>query len=137
MYAVSMGHENESIRGLCMRNKDLDQREVLLTGFARLPEKSVVFNKYNGAMVVTMRVIRDTGEIVDIASADLSLLDIQYLRELLCGEEILTNQGMDRIEQLILRNFQSSLRKPFYSGIRACKQKLEELLEDDSTRDVD
>ena len=120
-----------------MRNKDLDQREVLLTGFARLPEKSVVFNKYNGAMVVTVRVIRDTGEIVDIASADLSLLDIQYLRELLCGEEILTNQGMDRIEQLILRNFQSSLRKPFYSGVRACKQKLEELLEDDSTRDVD
>ncbi|MBO4991513.1 MAG: DUF3870 domain-containing protein [Firmicutes bacterium] len=119
-----------------MRNKDLDQREVLLTGFARLPEKSVIFNKYNGAMVVAMRVIRTTGEIVDIESADLSAMDTQYLRELLCGEEILTDHGMERIEQLLSRNFQSSLRKPFYSGIRACKQKLEELLEDDSTRSV-
>ena len=122
---------------VCMRNKDLDRREVLLTGFARLPEKSVVFNKYNGAMVVSMKVIRTTGEIVDIGSADLSELDTQYLRDLLCGEEILTDQGMERIEQLILRNFQSSLRKPFYSGIRACKQKLEELQEDDSNRDVE
>ena len=119
-----------------MNYKELDKKEVLLTGFARLPEKSVIFNKYNGAMGIAMRVIRETGQIVDIASGDLSELDMRYLKELLCGEEILSEQGMERIEQLLLRNFQSSLRKPFYSGIRSCRQKLEELLEDDNTRNM-
>lgn len=117
-----------------MDTKELSLREVLLSGFARLPEKSVIFHKYHGAVEITLRVLRDTGEITDLDSVDLTLLQVRYLRELLCGEEILTNRGMSRIEQLLLRNFQSSLRKPVVAGIHACRQKLEELKEDDSNR---
>ena len=119
-----------------MKNNELDKIEVLLTGFARLPEKSVIFNKYNGAIGIVLKVCRGTEEIIDVDSSDLTQLHMCYLRALLCGEEIMTDEGMERIEQLLLRNFQSSLRKPFYYGIRACRQKLEELREDDENREI-
>ena len=118
-----------------MDRKELTNREVLLNGFARLPERSVIFSKYRGAVEITIKAYRDTGEIIDIDSIDLTRLQVQYLRTLLSGEEILSEEGIDRIEQLLQRNFQSSLRKPVYSGIRACRQKLEELREDEENRD--
>ncbi len=117
-----------------MEGRELDNREVLLSGFARLPERSVIFHKYGGAVEISMKVLRDTGEVLDIDSADFTALQINYLRSLLVGEEILTEEGILRIEQLLLRNFQSSLRKPVYSGIRACRQRLEELREEDNDR---
>ena len=99
---------------------ELNLEEILLTGFARLPEKSVLFSS--------------SGKILEVASEDFSPLQINYFNKLLRGEEISTEDGMFRIEQLLARNYQSSLRKPFYSGIRACRQKLEELREDDIRR---
>lgn len=117
-----------------MEGRELDKREVLLSGFARLPERSVIFHKYGGAVEISMKVLWDTGEVLDIDSADFTALQINYLRSLLVGEEILTEEGILRIEQLLLRNFQSSLRKPVYSGIRACRQRLEELREEDNDR---
>ena len=118
-----------------MDRKELNSRDVLLNGFARLPERSVIFNKYHGAVEITIRAYRETGEIIDIDSIDLTRLQVSYLRTLLCGEEILSEERIGRIEQLLLRNFQSSLRKPVYSGIRACRQKLEEHREDEENRD--
>ena len=109
---------------------ELKLEEILLTGFARLPEKSVLFSKYNGTISVTLLVNRSSGKILEVASEDFSPLQINYFNKLLRGEEISTEDGMFRIEQLLARNYQSSLRKPFYSGIRACRQKLEELRED-------
>ena len=114
----------------------LNFNEILLTGFARLPEKSVLFSKYHGALGIALLVKRDSGEIVGISSQDFSDMQLAYFRTLLCGECIADDLGMERIEQLLARNFQSSLRKPFYSGIRACKQKFEELREDDIKRKI-
>ena len=119
-----------------MSTKELNKREVLLSGFARLPEKSVIFHKFHGAVEITLKVFRDTGEITELDSAALTRLQVRYLQELLCGEEIMTSRGLANIEQLLLRNFQSSLRKPVVAGIRACRQKLEELKEDDGNRAV-
>ena len=116
------------------KTAELNLEEILLTGFARLPEKSVLFSKYNGTIGVTLLVNRSTGKILEVASEDFSPLQINYFNKLLRGEEISTEDGMFRIEQLLARNYQSSLRKPFYSGIRACRQKLEELREDDIRR---
>ena len=113
---------------------ELNLEEILLTGFARLPEKSVLFSKYNGTISVTLLVNRSSGKILEVASEDFSPLQINYFNKLLRGEEISTEDGMFRIEQLLARNYQSSLRKPFYSGIRACRQKLEALREDDIRR---
>lgn len=116
------------------KREEMNFEEILLTGFARLPEKSVLFSKYNGAIGITLLVGRNSGEIKNVDSEDFSALHIEYFRRLLCGEEIMTDEGMERIEQLLTRNFQSSLRKPFYSGIRACRQKFDELQEDDIKR---
>lgn len=118
------------------KREEMNFDEILLTGFARLPEKSVLFSKYNGAIGITLLINRASGEIVDIISEDFSALHIKYFKNLLCGEEIMSDEGMERIEQLLARNFQSSLRKPFYSGIRACRQKFEELREDDIKRKI-
>lgn len=118
------------------KREEMNFDEILLTGFARLPEKSVLFSKYNGAIGITLLINRASGEILDIISEDFSALHIKYFKELLCGEEIMSDEGMERIEQLLARNFQSSLRKPFYSGIRACRQKFEELREDDIKRKI-
>lgn len=118
------------------KREEMNFDEILLTGFARLPEKSVLFSKYNGAIGITLLIKRASGEILDIISEDFSALHIKYFKELLCGEEIMSDEGMERIEQLLARNFQSSLRKPFYSGIRACRQKFEELREDDIKRKI-
>lgn len=118
------------------KREEMNFDEILLTGFARLPEKSVLFSKYNGAIGITLLINRASGEILDIISEDFSALHIKYFKKLLCGEEIMSDEGMERIEQLLARNFQSSLRKPFYSGIRACRQKFEELREDDIKRKI-
>lgn len=118
------------------RHEEMNFEEVMLTGFARLPEKSVLFSKYNGAIGITLIVKRQSGEIVDIVSDDFSASHIEYFRKLLCGEQIMDDKGMEKIEELLARNFQSSLRKPFYSGIRAYKQKFEELREDDIKRKI-
>ena len=106
------------------KTAELNLEEILLTGFARLPEKSVLFSKYNGTIGVTLLVNRSTGKILEVASEDFSPLQINYFNKLLRGEEISTEDGMFRIEQLLARNYQSSLRK----------QKLEELREDDIRR---
>lgn len=115
-------------------DKELNMDRILITGFARLPEKSVLFNKYNGAIEIAMIVERKSGMILDLVSEDLSHMQVDYLRDLLVGKEILDDAGMEEIEQLLTRNYHSSLRKPFYSGIRACRQKLEEMREDDRKR---
>ena len=91
---------------------ELNLEEILLTGFARLPEKSVLFSKYNGTISVTLLVTRSSGKILEVASEDFSPLQINYFNKLLRGEEISTEDGMFRIEQLLARNYQSSLRHP-------------------------
>ena len=83
---------------------ELNLEEILLTGFARLPEKSVLFSKYNGTISVTLLVTRSSGKILEVASEDFSPLQINYFNKLLRGEEISTEDGMFRIEQLLARN---------------------------------
>ena len=51
---------------------ELNLEEILLTGFARLPEKSVLFSKYNGTISVTLLVTRSSGKILEVASEDFS-----------------------------------------------------------------
>ena len=69
------------------KTAELNLEEILLTGFARLPEKSVLFSKYNGTIGVTLLVNRSTGKILEVASEDFSPLQINYFNKLLRGEE--------------------------------------------------
>ena len=93
---------------------ELNLEEILLTGFARLPEKSVLFSKYNGTISVTLLVNRSSGKILEVASEDFSPLQINYFNKLLRGEEISTEDGMFRIEQLLARI--AAMQIPIYAG---------------------
>ena len=108
----------------------IENNDVLLTGFARLQEKSVLFNKYNEAIGVSLKVNSITGVISHLDSTDLTALEIEYLNDLICGKEILKEKGIEEIGRLISMHYVSSLRKPFFAGIKACRQRLEELRED-------
>ena len=52
----------------------IENNDVLLTGFARLQEKSVLFNKYNEAIGVSLKVNIITGVMSHLESTDLNAL---------------------------------------------------------------
>lgn len=109
-------------------NAELNYENVIVSGYSKLPEGSLLHSAYGGSFSVILKVKRTTGEILAFDCGTKSDVQLLFLNELLCGESISSAEGMLRIEQLLEHNFSGTLRKPIFSGIVACKRRYDELV---------
>jgi hypothetical protein len=106
-----------------------NRETILVTGYSKLPEGSILYSRYDGNFSVMLLLDRRTGNILDVDCATNSELQISFLRDLLTGQSLRTNDDVERIGELLEHNFFSAIRKPFYSGVLACKKKYDALIE--------
>jgi len=107
---------------------ELYRETIMVTGYSKLPESSILFSRYGGNFSVILLVDRRTGAIRDVDCATNSELQISFLRDLLAGQSLRTDEGIRKIEALLENNLFSALRKPFFSGVLACKKKYDALV---------
>jgi hypothetical protein len=109
-------------------SENIYKKNVMVTGYSKLPESALLHSRYSGNFSVILELERKTGKIIHLDCATNSEIQLSFLNRLLTGETIQTEDGMQRIVKLLDRNFSCALRKPVYSGIVACRKKFEELV---------